>query len=1198
MRINRLHLTRYGRFTDHSLDFGDCSNGDDFHIVYGPNEAGKSTLRDAFLHFLYGIPVKTPYNFIHDYELLEIGASLTFGDSSHTFRRIKKRQNDLLDEDGAPVAPGILTAALGGIGLESYKTMFSLDDKTLKDGGESILASEGDLGQMLFSAASGLSGLGKQIEMLKAEAASFFKPAGRSFELAEKMKKLKELEQKIKDADINAGTYEKLVQTETNMREQYDSAKAQQDLDTAEIAKIETVLLLIPLWHQRKEITEKLAELANEPDLPNGWLTEARELERDHAGCEADFKHAKAALDKARAKHGNISVDEKIMTLAPDIERLTKDDFEARFRTSRDIIVRQKEVDDLDEVVSSLLQKLGQTDCSSPADLILPASSITSLTTLINERSVIDTLIKKAEQELVRANEDHLQTKRTHSKSAPSNDLSTFNELFKALSSDYPEADLQATSTNIARLEQDVRFAMHQLSPWQGTPEELFELAPPSKTLLEALKSRTVEIARVQSLGKNSLHEENAKIRELQAELDTSSTIAGVFDDKTAIKARAAREQAWVNHRVLLEAPLDENRQSEVLLSAENFETAMSDDDNITAERFHHTSELAALRQLQIELGKSRSKQATAQQAMDELQEDEKKLRGEIIQIMQALNLPANTPLLELERWLDKRTDAISKFKSLELERQNQSALATTASQKSKALANAMKAAGLPETKSDWTTATTIATQAIEDWKNTSREQKSADAALKTAQKQLKTRETEAANAIEEKRRWEQQWQETLRQCWIGQEHKQQPDDQLPAPAKVRHMLEILADLEQHIKKTDEIKSYIVKMQADHDNYVCEVKRIGELAEQAETSKTPLAVADALRARLTHAVANREERVKLANEIETEEKKHAITRQALDVLNTRFDEMAARFPADDFTGLLAKMERAHKKLELQEKKRHIETEIISRLGSGELAKAQAVLSDPAENETRRDELKSRLGSLQSAKKDTDQHVSHLYHQWKSAQDELAAIGGDAQVAKMQEEKRTLLLDLEAKTHRFLELSAGSMLLERALQKYRETHQSALMEQASNAFASITSGQFSGFQSISTGSREVLVGIRRDRSTIKVEEMSKGTRFQLYLSLRVAGHAEYAAHQPPLPFFADDILETFDDNRSTQTLSLLFEMARRGQVIVLTHHRHICDLARQTCGSSVTIHDLTSQPTTTERINMAEPQQAITKLKAC
>ena len=59
------------------------------------------------------------------------------------------------------------------------------------------------------------------------------------------------------------------------------------------------------------------------------------------------------------------------------------------------------------------------------------------------------------------------------------------------------------------------------------------------------------------------------------------------------------------------------------------------------------------------------------------------------------------------------------------------------------------------------------------------------------------------------------------------------------------------------------------------------------------------------------------------------------------------------------------------------------------------------------------------------------------------------------------------------------------------------------------------------------------------------ELSKGTRFQLYLALRVAGYHEFARGQVPPPFFADDIMETFDDFRAEEAFRLLAGMAATG-----------------------------------------------------
>ncbi len=51
MRLRRLDLTRYGKFTDASIEFGERIAGQpDLHILYGPNEAGKSTaLADSWI---------------------------------------------------------------------------------------------------------------------------------------------------------------------------------------------------------------------------------------------------------------------------------------------------------------------------------------------------------------------------------------------------------------------------------------------------------------------------------------------------------------------------------------------------------------------------------------------------------------------------------------------------------------------------------------------------------------------------------------------------------------------------------------------------------------------------------------------------------------------------------------------------------------------------------------------------------------------------------------------------------------------------------------------------------------------------------------------------------------------------------------------------------------------------------------------
>ena len=63
-------------------------------------------------------------------------------------------------------------------------------------------------------------------------------------------------------------------------------------------------------------------------------------------------------------------------------------------------------------------------------------------------------------------------------------------------------------------------------------------------------------------------------------------------------------------------------------------------------------------------------------------------------------------------------------------------------------------------------------------------------------------------------------------------------------------------------------------------------------------------------------------------------------------------------------------------------------------------------------------------------------------------------------------------------------------------------------------------------------------------------------------------------RPAVPFIADDIIETFDDGRSEEALRLFAEMSKLGQVIYLTHHGHLREMARKVCPSA-TFHELPS-----------------------
>ena len=74
MKILELQLTAFGPFTNRSLDLGQGSQG--LHVIYGRNEAGKSSALRALEALLFGMDARTADAFIHPYPKLRLGARL------------------------------------------------------------------------------------------------------------------------------------------------------------------------------------------------------------------------------------------------------------------------------------------------------------------------------------------------------------------------------------------------------------------------------------------------------------------------------------------------------------------------------------------------------------------------------------------------------------------------------------------------------------------------------------------------------------------------------------------------------------------------------------------------------------------------------------------------------------------------------------------------------------------------------------------------------------------------------------------------------------------------------------------------------------------------------------------------------------------------------------------------------------------
>ena len=91
MKFETLNLIRFGLYTDYVIDFR-SKNDAGFHLLYGPNEAGKSTALRAINHLLYGFPKSTRDDYLHNQKDLRVGAVIQ-GKGGNVFEVVRRKGN-------------------------------------------------------------------------------------------------------------------------------------------------------------------------------------------------------------------------------------------------------------------------------------------------------------------------------------------------------------------------------------------------------------------------------------------------------------------------------------------------------------------------------------------------------------------------------------------------------------------------------------------------------------------------------------------------------------------------------------------------------------------------------------------------------------------------------------------------------------------------------------------------------------------------------------------------------------------------------------------------------------------------------------------------------------------------------------------------------------------------------------------------
>ena len=320
MKVQELHLAAFGPFTDKTLDF-DQDVG--LHIIYGLNEAGKSSALRGFKALLYGIEERTPDNFVHANDKLRINGYLrTANGHEIKFSRRKGRKNTLLTLDGEALDDRVLAPFLQGVSPELFKTFFGINHQALVQGGEEILEQKGEVGQALFSAALGSSALHELLAQLDGEADEFFRPRGSTQAINSSIKAYAELKKEIKDSTLSSRVWDEHRRALERTTKELAQIQAELAGNRAEVNRLRRIQRLLPRLARWHKLLQELESLHDIVVLPDDFGKRHQQVVRELETTQAILAKASPRLDGLQNKLEILSISQSLLDQGENIESL------------------------------------------------------------------------------------------------------------------------------------------------------------------------------------------------------------------------------------------------------------------------------------------------------------------------------------------------------------------------------------------------------------------------------------------------------------------------------------------------------------------------------------------------------------------------------------------------------------------------------------------------------------------------------------------------------------------------------------------------------------------------------------------------------------------------------------------------------------------------------------------------------------
>ena len=1156
MKISRLDLLAYGPFTSESLVFPEAGRG--LHLVYGPNEAGKSTTLRALRGVLFGIPNQCIDDFLHPGPALRVGAVL-HGECG-AFACIRRR--------GARTAKGTLRGAddeeilevarleelLSGVDEQAFQQRFGIDYKTLVAGGREIIEGKGDLGKILFAAASGAANLGKVLKNLDESASELFLPRGIKPPLNAALSALKEIKKRRSHSELTVREWQtkqdELEAAQEKCRLIQESLRAAQ----ASQRQMEAYLKIRPDLEKRKLRLQELAEIQHTPLLNEEFSPhrQARQAARIKVCTEEETARSDLERDSLILKQ--LVVPEELLIAEATVQSL-RDGFAKFNQADQDRVGLVAERDQLVRQAEQLRQELVP---HAPQRLRLKKVERVLLQSLAGDYQALVQNVERGRKQVEKTAEKIARLEASRVAAAAPLDPAALKRVIKrAAAKADAEHQLEVLAQEQLREQKKLATGISRLGLWSGDIAQLVDLQLPPPESLEKFDQHLRLLGQQLATARQKLAETNASHAEKEIVANRLRRSGAVLTNEDLQTARERRDAGWrlVLKRLRGLAAADDEQGfltlfpgSDDLASAYAASVHRADE---AADRLRReATQVVELENLQTDLQKLSARRGPLEAELADWERQWAAAEGDWQALWKPLAIRPLSPS-EMRGFCTRAAELIRQAETFhaaqaDLARQRELVDSLRAELRQALAENGAADLAAKESLAELQQRLEDLVKAIE---KDHRDQEKRDDELLKERQLLAEIWRECAEAESQLTNWRESWQRAVEPLGLSPE---------TSPVEINSLLATADDYFGKLGLTGEKEERIAGIDARAAAFTQELRETaGRIAADLVESPAEIAV-PRIAARFQEARAADDRRRHLQAQVELHQRRLEDSQRGRKVLEEQLALMCTEAGCERQEELAAAESQSASRRRIEEELRGIQDRVHQFAESSPVEDfIDAALAKTA------DEWR---GELADATRKVTELEQEQLEQVKAAQDALHALksmDGNESAAQADEEAQLLLAQIRAQAEQYARLKLASLLLRQAMERYRDKNQGPVLERASQLFAELTLGSFAALRpGFDEQGEPVLVGIRPDGQEVMVAGMSDGTCDQLYLALRLASLEVYLRQNRPIPFIVDDILINFDDERAGAALRALAQLAQQTQVIFFTHHEHLLRLAEE------------------------------------